>query len=297
MNHFLVKAITSTLLLAFVHIYLYAQPGFGRGQKINGDWKFALSDIPQAKEGSFDDRQWEKVQLPHDWSIKGKLDSTLASCTGYLPGGIGWYRKYINIPGSQSGKRVYLYFEGVYNRSQVYINGQLLGSRPNGYISFMYDATPYLKFGEDNVISVRVDHSQSADSRWYTGSGIYRNVWLVYADPIHIAQWGVFAYPKLEKSLYSLNVETELKNNTNKDENIEVLHEIFSPEGRSVAKYTQKIIVPKSQGRTSSATIPVSSPKLWSLESPSRYKLVTRVIQNGRLLDSTTTFTGFRTFI
>jgi beta-galactosidase len=296
MNHFLVKAVTSTLLLAFVHIYLYAQPGFGRSQKINGDWKFALSDIPRAKERSFNDRQWEKVQLPHDWSIKGKLDSTLASCTGYLPGGIGWYRKYINIPRSQSGKRVYLYFEGVYNRSQVYINGQLLGSRPNGYISFMYDATPYLKFGEDNLISVRVDHSQSADSRWYTGSGIYRNVWLVYSDPIHIAQWGVFAYPKLEKNLYSLNVETELKNNTNKDENIEVLHEIFSPEGRSVAKYRQKIIVPKSQGRTSSATIPVSSPKLWSLESPSRYKLVTRMIQNGRLLDSTTTSTGFRTF-
>ena len=107
--------------------------------------------------------------------MKGQLSPTLASCTGFLPGGIGWYRKTIDIPADKQGEKVYLYFEGVYNRSEVFLNGESLGKRPNGYISFMYDATPHIKYGEENVIAVRVDHSQSADSRWYTGSGIYRD--------------------------------------------------------------------------------------------------------------------------
>ena len=126
-----------------------------------------------------DEKGWQSIELPHDWSVKGQLSPTLASATGYLPGGIGWYRKHLTVAADKKGEKVYLYFEGVYNRSEVFVNGVSLGKRPNGYISFMYDATPYIKYGEDNVIAVRVDHSQSVDSRWYTGSGIYRDVWAV----------------------------------------------------------------------------------------------------------------------
>ena len=140
-----------------------AQISFGDSKKINDNWKFNLQDVSDAKNVTFDDSKWKQVNVPHDWSVKGQLSPTLASATGYLPGGIAWYRKSINIPQSKSGEKVYLYFEGVYNRSEVFINGHSLGKRPNGYISFAYDATEFVKFGGENTISVRVDHSQSAD--------------------------------------------------------------------------------------------------------------------------------------
>jgi beta-galactosidase/beta-glucuronidase len=173
-----------------------AQVSFGRPVKINDGWKFILADVAGGETKGADLRGWKDVDLPHDWSVRGQLSPTLASCTGYLPGGIGWYRKSLDIPAGKKGEKIYLYFEGVYNRSEVWLNGQLLGKRPNGYISFMYDATPHIDFGGENTIAVRVDHSRSADSRWYTGSGIYRDVWMISADPVHISQWGLLAYPK-----------------------------------------------------------------------------------------------------
>lgn len=275
---------------------LQAQINFGTSKKINDGWKFNLEDVSSAKVSSFNDTKWQNVHLPHDWSIKGKLDSTLASCTGYLPGGIGWYRKTLAVPESETGKKVYLYFEGVYNRSEVYLNGQLLGKRPNGYISFMYDATPHIKYGQENVIAVRVDHSRSADSRWYSGSGIYRDVWVVYANPLHIAQWGVFAYPKIDNDNASLNVELELENTLPTDKKVTVINELFSPEGKSVAKTTQEYSATKSAKGKMSLVLPVSQPQLWSVENPHLYKLVTKILQQGKEIDQTTTLTGFRTF-
>ena len=165
-----------------------AQLGFGDAQRINDQWKFILDDQKDYSKVDYEDSKWKEVQLPHDWSVREQLSPSLASATGYLPGGIGWYRKHFTPSKALENQKVYIYFEGVYNRSEVYLNGHLLGKRPNGYISFAYDATPYIKYAEDNVISVRVDHSQYADSRWYTGSGIYRDVWMVYANAIHIDQ-------------------------------------------------------------------------------------------------------------
>ena len=177
-------------LAIFVTALLAAYPGqaqvsFGEATKFNDGWLFRLTDDSTIVNPAFNDSEWRKLRLPHDWSIEGQLSPSLASCTGYLPGGIGWYRKHFNI--TDNAARHYIYFEGVYNRSEVYLNGHLLGKRPNGYISFLYDMTPYLKEG-DNVLSVRVDHSRYADSRWYTGSGIYRDVWLIAAPQIHLAQ-------------------------------------------------------------------------------------------------------------
>ncbi len=177
-----------SLLLFLTALPLSAQVSFGDAEKINDNWFFTLKKTDDTPVLNFKEKIWQKVDLPHDWSVKGQLSPTLASATGYLPGGMGWYGKELFVPRDKENEKVYLYFEGVYNRSEVFINGHSLGVRPNGYISFMYEATPYIKFGEENIIQVRVDHSRSADSRWYTGSGIYRNVWLVYANPIHIAQ-------------------------------------------------------------------------------------------------------------
>ncbi|MNF30851.1 Beta-galactosidase large subunit [compost metagenome] len=238
-------AIKKFLLPIFIFSCLsaFSQVSFGDSKKINDSWTFTLQDAPEAKDTSYDDSKWQSVNLPHDWSVKGQLSPTLASCTGYLPGGIGWYRKNINIPQTKRGEKVYLYFEGVYNRSEVFINGHSLGKRPNGYISFAYDATPYIKYGENNIIAVRVDHSQSADSRWYTGSGIYRNVWLVYSNPVHIAQWGVYAYPEVTKSNGVLNVEVDLENGSTAKANLTVVNELLDSNGKIVAKNSQKVVV------------------------------------------------------
>ena len=161
-----------------------AQTSFGNSTLFNDGWTFVQTDAEGASRPEFDDSRWMRVQLPHDWSVKGTLSPANASCTGYLPAGIGWYRKHFNARRLPEGK-TYIYFEGVYNRSSVYLNGHLLGERPAGYTSFLYDLTPYLNREGDNVLAVRVDHSRIADSRFYTGSGIYRDVWLVSAGETH----------------------------------------------------------------------------------------------------------------
>lgn len=285
------------LALLFVASESIAQVSFGKAEKINDQWKFMLEDVKGAEQVNYKDDEWQNVDLPHDWSVKEPLSPTLASAMGYLPGGIGWYRKSISIPEEKRGEKVYLYFEGVYNRSEVYINNQLLGKRPNGYISFMYDVTPYLKAGEENVIAVRVDHSRQADSRWYTGSGIYRDVWLVYANPIHIAQWGVFAYPEnVTEKQGTLKVEVEVENGTAKSENLSVKHALLSPEGKVITQKTAKVSVsPNGKGKVS-AELVVPNPKLWSISSPTLYQLKTTVLKGNRVIDETTTTTGFRSY-
>lgn len=275
---------------------IQAQVQFGKPQLINQDWKFQQSDNQAAKETTLNDHNWQKINLPHDWSVKGQLNAYLASCTGYLPGGVAWYRKNLTISPTEKGKKTYLYFEGIYNRSEVYLNGHLLGKRPNGYISFLYDATPYIDFESDNVIAVRVDHSQSADSRWYTGSGIYRNAWLIYADPIHIAQWGLYAYPEKTKSGHQLQIELTLDNNTPENTKLTVVNELLSPNGEQIAKTSQKVTVTAEKKETIQNTIKVRKPVLWSLTTPNLYTLRTSIYKAEELIDSTSIRTGFRNF-
>ncbi|EGK00331.1 sugar-binding domain-containing protein [Dysgonomonas gadei] len=286
----------SSAVLCLLTLSLAGQVSFGEPEKINSNWKFTLNDVKDGQTPSLDDKRWKTVDLPHDWSVKGQLSPTLASATGYLPGGIGWYRKTINVPQSKQGEKVYLYFEGVYNRSEVFINGQSLGKRPNGYVSFMYDATPYIKYGEDNVIAVRADHSQSADSRWYTGSGIYRNVWMVYANPLHIAQWGVFAYPKsVTKKQAVVSVSVEMDNSTVKDANLTITNELLSADGKVVAKDSKKLQMTAGNNEVS-ADLKVNNPQLWDLNNPNLYQLKTTVLKDGKVIDQTTTTTGIRNY-
>lgn len=287
------------LMLLFIGItsLSFSKPGFGESEKINNNWKFILQDIPDAKEQSFNDNRWQNIDLPHDWSVKQQLSPTLASATGFLPGGIGWYRKTIDIPQDKVNGKVYLYFEGVYNRSEVYLNGHLLGERPNGYISFMYDATPYLNDTEENVVAVRVDHSKSADSRWYTGSGIYRDVWLVYSKPIHIAQWGVYAYPTIENNKKgTLNIEVEVTNESTSSEQLYVVNELFDENGKSVARKSDRINVSANENKVLSTSLALRNPNLWSIDEPNLYSLKTTILKGSETIDSSTTKTGFRNF-
>jgi len=286
------------LLAVFLANSVSAQVSFGKPEKINSVWRFDLGDDATASSPGFNDQRWEEVNLPHDWSVEGQLSPTLASCTGYLPGGIGWYRKSIEIPATKQGEKVYLYFEGVYNRSEVFINGHSLGKRPNGYISFMYDATPFVEFGKENVIAVRVDHSKSADSRWYNGSGIYRDVWLVYANPVHIAQWGVYAYPEVKsKNEAVVHVEVEMENGSAVPANLTIQNELVSPDGKVIATSTKKTQLAAKQNNKTTVLLKVKNPQLWDLNQPVLYSLKTKVMQNGKVIDESIVKTGIRSFI
>ncbi|NGM72944.1 sugar-binding domain-containing protein [Sphingobacterium sp. SGL-16] len=295
MKPFFNALITFLFFCCFANI-LHAKPGFGTTTNINQGWYFKLNDIQNGQNQQQFDRSFQRLDLPHDWTVKQTLNPSLASATGYLPGGIGWYYKVVNIPKEDTGKKVFVYFEGVYNRSDVYINGQPLGHRPNGYISFMYDMTPHLKYGEENVIAVRVDHSQDADSRWYTGSGIYRDVWLVKSEPLHIDLWGLYCYPELNKDAGTLQIELNLVNELSQAKNVKVQYELLDPQGKVVAKNNASYAIKANDKAAFKTQLKVTKPQLWSLESPVLYQLKTKIFDKDRLVDSTTVKTGFRKF-
>jgi hypothetical protein len=274
-----------------------AQVSFGQPETINVGWRFTPGDPERAQEPDFDTSRWQAVDLPHDWSVRGVLSPTLASCTGFLPGGIGWYRKNLELPAGRNIDKIYLYFEGVYNRSRVYVNGHLLGERPNGYISFLYDATPYIDRDGPNVVAVRVDHSQSADSRWYTGSGIYRNVWMICASAVHIAQWGVFAYPEQADSEQGiLSVRTRVENESDATAELMLHQELYDAAGRLVASNRSPLVLHGGTSAEIEKALRVKNPALWSVDTPNLYTLKTTVRKGNEVVDQTETRTGFRTF-
>ncbi|MDF2474623.1 MAG: glycoside hydrolase [Sphingobacterium sp.] len=276
---------------------LYAQPGFGVAQRINSDWFFHLGAKGGVKDiKDLDDNAWKPVVLPHDWGVKYPLSPNLASATGYLPGGIGWYQKKLAIPIENQGEKIFLYFEGVYNRSEVFVNGKSVGKRPNGYVSFSYDISPYIAFGKENTIAVKVDHSQNADSRWYTGSGIYRDVWLVKASQLHIDQWGVYAYPELKGDEGILNTEITIVNSSTAPSPITVQQELIEAGGKLVSKKSKKLRVHAGDKETVQQQLRVKNPSLWSLDQPIQYTLRTTLWQNGKQIDQSEVKTGFRTF-
>lgn len=280
------RILLSLLIIPFFPHIINAQVGFGDAQLFNDNWEFVLNESPTLPPST---AGWKKVDVPHDWSIEGTPSRDLASCTGYLPGGIGWYRKTFTV--NDSKPKHYIYFEGVYNRSEVYLNGHLLGKRPNGYVSFMYDLTPYLKAGT-NELSVRVDHSRYADSRWYTGSGIYRNVWFISAEETHLAQWGV-SYEAKNVTAKSTNihvsVEVEKGNRNLKD--LSVKASLIDAQGKNV---NSKLSTFNSLLSTLNFQLSISNPHLWSVNTPYLYTLHVDLLADGKVIDQTDTHVGIR---
>lgn len=264
-----------------------AQVSFGEALKFNAGWLFNLEDNAEAIKPEFDDTNWRSLNLPHDWTIEGTYSPDLASGTGYLPGGIGWYRKHFNFNSKESnGRKKYIYFEGVYNRSDVYLNGHHLGHRPSGYNSFMYELTPYLLEG-DNVISVKVDHSRYADSRYYTGSGIYRDVYIIDAPLTHIAQWGVgFETLTMKKGVADVKAVVAIENPR---KGLKVMVELLNPQGKTVASAI------KNASNENTLEMKVKNPLLWSIEDPNLYTLRTSLLENGKIIDSSDIQVGIRT--
>ena len=292
MKNVLFVAIISVMAF-FTTVPADAQVSFGDPLKFNDGWLFRLQDDSTAVGTDYNDSEWRKLSLPHDWSVEGQLSPSLASCTGYLPGGIGWYRKHFNI--TDKAARHYIYFEGVYNRSEVYLNGHLLGKRPNGYISFLYDMTPYLKESE-NVLSVRVDHSRYADSRWYTGSGIYRDVWLVSAPEIHFAQWGIgWHATSLTDRQATVAVDMEVEKNRATSDKLEVSATLYDADGKQVAQRRTRVSNGKEGITKETLTLKVAKPTRWDLDHPYLYTLETELLCNGKRIDGSKTNVGLRT--
>jgi beta-galactosidase len=291
-NH-LKKIILSLFLVVQINS-LYSQ-GFGQSTKIT-DWKFNLGDVKLGENELLDDSKWEDVQIPHDWSVKQFASPHLSSCTGFLPGGIGWYRTKIEIPTVTGNKRYYLYFKGVYNRSEVYINGSWLGKQYDGYISFMYDITPYIKPGKENVVAVRVDHSKDADSRWYTGSGIYRNVHLVEASSTHIDLWGVYYKTEvLDETKATVNIETKIRKHQKNSAPVKVVHQLFDANGSLITSVEKKLSATDFNSTTLNQILTVKNPNFWGIDSPYLYLLKTIVTENEVTVDENSVNVGIRT--
>jgi len=290
------KSFLGAALIILAATFVQAKPQFGKAFLFNENWRFNLSDVKEGAQPELDDSKWRVLNLPHDWSVEGVYSPDKASATGYLPGGIAWYRKTFTVPETEKGNNVYIYFEGVYNHSEVFINGQPIGIRPNGYISFMYDLTPFLKYGQENLIAVRVDHSLDADSRWYSGSGIYRDAYLIYSSPVHIDLWGVyFKATNITDKKAEVSVETTINNGLVSGTNVKISHEIIDPlSGKVVAKGSKSLAVGGKLKATLNQIIAVPSPKRWSLEQPNLYTLKTTVTIDGKIIDQNELQIGLR---
>lgn len=261
------------------------------------DWRFRRGDTPLGHDRELDDSDWRPVQLPHDWSIEGPFGPQHASGTGYAPGGIGWYRKRFTLGPGVEGKRVAVEFDGVYQNSEVWINGQLVGRRPFGYISFQYDLSPCLDFDGENVLAVRVDHSKEADSRWYTGSGIYRHVRLRITDPLAIAHWGTFVTtPRVTEDSAVISVQTDVENHRDRAQRFTLKLAVRAPDGREVAVDDMETRLDSGGSSRLITELTVERPSLWSPEKPALYKLHTEVLVDSKAVDATTTPFGIRTF-
>ena len=294
-------------LLLFLHVFccscfmVFSTTVSTCRERINlGDcWRFHNGDEPEAVDANFEDTGWQLLDLPHDWAIEGNFSKDHPSGTGggALPGGIGWYRKTFVPEKADSDMKFRIVFDGVYMNSEVYLNGILLGRRPYGYITFSYDLTPHLKWGEKNVLAVRVDNSEQPNSRWYSGCGIYRNVWLVKTEAVHVGEWGTYVTaPVVNKSKAIVRVQTTVSNETDVDAKVTVCSSLFDAEGKCVAKTDTLCRVGGQADAVAVQQLSVADPHRWDVESPYLYTLVTELMDGEHCIDRYETITGIRSF-
>lgn len=284
-------------------VYVSTYDGTVRSQNFNENWKFLLGDAGNAQEISFDDSRWRDITLPHDYSIEQGYSPNMEAESGYLPGGIGWYRKNFTVPTSTANKQIRVDFDGVYMDATIYINGKEIGNHPYGYSPFSFDLTPYLNFGGDNVIAVKVNH-QTPSSRWYSGSGIYRDVKLTITPMVHETVYGTkISTPNLESS-HSGNVdvhaETSVKNEFMEDKEVSISYSLYkkddetkTPVGTGAA---ETVSIPGGTESTVTADFTVDSPELWTVDDPELYVVETTIDFGEGVPDVTESDFGFRYF-
>lgn len=260
----------------------------------NHGWTFNLGDIDGAEMPGFDNSAWRTLSLPHDWAIEGDFseDNPSSAGGGALPGGIGWYRKTFTLPDNAEGKRTFIDFDGVYMNSSVYINGRYAGGRPYGYASFSIDATGFLNEG-DNIVAVKVDNAEQPNSRWYSGCGIYRNVWLRHENEVCIPKDGTYITTDGD----NIDIRATIENTTDAPRTVRMVTTVSDSKGKKLASKKTSVTVGCGSDTVIAATLRVKSPQLWSPGSPALYTVTTELFDSkGRQLDTDVTRTGFRTF-
>ena len=289
----------------YILLFCTAVTASARDRQLFDDgWLFLLSDSAQMAQPDYGDAHWRSLKLPHDWAVEGNfsVDNPSGAGGGALPGGIGWYRKHFHISGNMESPshRYYIQFDGVYMNSTVYVNGHQVGFRPYGYSTFEYDITPFIHIGADNVIAVRVDNSDQPNSRWYSGCGIYRHVWLTEKEsPLRIAHWGTFVTTDVKGKVH---IETRLSAPSDvtmpQFSQLKIHASIYDGGNNLVAETSSRIM--KSALLTLSKPLKVNAtvhrPHLWSVEHPYLYKVKVELIVDGQVIDTETTTTGFRHF-
>ena len=293
------------LLLAFTDI---SQAQDSRAISFDRSWRFRKDTLTGAEKPQYSDKYWRLLNLPHDWSIEdlpNQKDSEVQgpftktsigkAATGFTEGGIGWYRKTFTLNKTYEGKKTYILFDGVYMNADVWINGHHLGNHPYGYTSFSYNLTNFLNpIGKSNIIAVRVDNS-GKNSRWYSGSGIYRHVWLLSVNPVHAKLWGNYiTMPEVTTDKATVNVETSVDNKSAKQETINVKLDLLDSSGQVVASQKQSLTVPADSSAYLSQKLTVNKPKLWGLNNPALYKARVTLSAGNKIIDQTITPFGIR---
>ncbi|MEO6802894.1 MAG: sugar-binding domain-containing protein, partial [Granulicella sp.] len=268
--------------------------------QLNADygWRFLLGDPSGAEAPSFADSAWRSVDLPHDWSIESKPDKDAPSGAGegFFKTGTGWYRKTFKAPGDWKGRRISIEFDGVYEHATVYLNGHKLGTHAYGYTAFSFDLTPELSYSRSNVLAVRVDNSAQPNSRWYTGSGIYRHVRVVVTNPEHVALWGDFVTtPEASNTEAKVLLRTRVANDSANQEDLIVDTVLLDKAGNKVGAGQTKVSVAAGRDTEAKQEITVTNPSLWSPESPALYRAVSQIQKNGKPVDQVETSFGIRT--
>lgn len=295
------------MFISFIICVFSAKAQDTRAILFDKDWRFKKDSLIQAESPDYNDAGWRKLDLPHDWSIEdlpnqekdsvqGPFTKAAVSkgATGYTEGGIGWYRKMFTLGQSYAGKQTYILFDGVYMNSDVWINGHHLGNRPNGYISFSYNLTPYLNpIGKANVIAVRVKNL-GVNSRWYSGSGIYRHVWLMPLNNVHTEIWGnSITTPDVSKKAAQVKIESTITNASSQNKSVNVRIDVLSPSGQVVVSKTGSLDISAGGTQSFSQQLAVAKPSLWTLKKPSLYKARVTVL-DGKKVDETITPFGIR---
>ncbi len=303
------KNIVGTFALLLLSVPpIFAQEGRERAFDLN--WRFLRADAPGAEQPGFDDAAWRVLDVPHDWSIEdlpangstnrvGPFDPEVSAGTdasGNTVGGTGWYRKYFSLPPADAGKAVSVRFDGVYMDADFWLNGHSLGNHPYGYTGFALDLTPRLNpAGQTNVLAVRV-RNEGKNSRWYSGSGIYRHVVLTVTDPLHVPLWGLqVSTPQVSKDQSTMTVKTDIANGRPTPSDLTVRVRLLDPKNKTVARGETRLEMPADSQTNALQNLAIASPRLWSLDKPWLYRAEVELVAGGKIADRTGTTFGIRT--
>ncbi len=287
--------LVSLLSILFLSVNAQDNPVRQR-QSFNYNWKFSLGDSIAYSSSTYNDSTWRELSLPHDWSIEADFSKKLSGRNAWLPGGIGWYRKQFSLLPEEEGRHFELQFDGIYRHAKIWINDIYVGVQYDGYTSFYYDITDYLHFDKPNTIAVRVDNSDQPNARWYTGSGIYQNVWLNKVNPLHIKHWGTYiTTPTVNNQEAEVDITTVIEN-MGESKKIVLETTIYTPEGTKVGfRKTKPFEIGQFESVEKFSAIVIRNPFPWSLETPNIYTAVTQIKEGNTIIDDYTSEFGVRT--